>query len=103
MVLDRHVLTLDVADFVEAFEEGSGITRGGIGRPDVDETDDRYPRLLRARRKGPRHRRAAEERDELPADHSITSSARPSRVGGMVRPRAFAVFRLITSSILVAC
>lgn len=30
--------------------------------------------------------------------HSITSSARPSNVGGTVRPRAFAVLRLITSS-----
>src|SRR5262249_16667342 len=46
---------------------------------------------------------AADKRDELAAPHSITSSARPSRVAGMVRPRAFAVFRLITSSILVAC
>jgi hypothetical protein len=36
--------------------------------------------------------------------HSITSSARASRVGGTVRPSALAVFRLITSSYLVgAC
>src|SRR5262249_17764738 len=57
--------------------------------------------LLRARRQGPRRRRAADERDELAASHSITSSARASSVSGTVRPRAFAVLRLITSSYFV--
>src|SRR5262249_12077623 len=40
--------------------------------------------------------RAAEQRDELAAFHSITSSARASSVGGPVRPSVLAVFRLIT-------
>src|SRR5262249_41532583 len=40
--------------------------------------------LLRARRERP-CRRAAEQRDELAAPHSITSSARASSVGGTVR------------------
>ena len=35
--------------------------------------------------------------------YSITSSARESSDGGMVRPSAFAVLRLITSSNLVGC
>src|SRR5215204_2873807 len=35
--------------------------------------------------------------------HSITSSARARSVGGMVRPRALAVLRLMTSSNLVGC
>src|SRR5262245_12568704 len=35
--------------------------------------------------------------------HSITSSARASRAGGMSRPRAFAVRRLTRSSSLVGC
>src|SRR6516165_206002 len=35
--------------------------------------------------------------------HSITSSARARSEGGTVRPSAFAVLRLITSSTLVAC
>ena len=40
----------------------------------------------------------------LPAhSHSITSSARARRVGGMVRPSACAVLRLIASSYLEAC
>src|SRR5262249_34600117 len=61
-------------------------------------------RLLRGRRERPR-RRATEQRDERAAFyHSITSSARASKVGGTSRPRAFAVLRLITSSYLVgAC
>jgi hypothetical protein len=37
------------------------------------------------------------------ARHSITSSARATKVGGMVIPTAFAVFRLMTSSNLVGC
>src|SRR5262252_8623409 len=54
--------------------------------------------LLRTYRDRPR-RRAAEERDELaPLHHSITSSARASRVGGTVRAIAFAALMLMTSS-----
>src|SRR5262249_7165582 len=60
-------------------------------------------RLLRPRRQRPRRCRAAEQGDELPSLHSITSSARASSVGGTSRPRAFAVFRLRTSSIFTAC
>ena len=40
--------------------------------------------------------RYSEPRNKLPPSHSITSSARARRVGGIVRPSAFAVFRLIT-------
>src|SRR5262245_22326165 len=59
--------------------------------------------LLRARRERPRGRRAAKQRDELAALHSISSSARASSVGGTSRPSARAVFRLITVSYLVGC
>src|SRR5262249_39689036 len=55
---------------------------------------------LRTRRERPR-RRAADERNELAPLHSITSSARASSAGGMVRPSGLAVGRLITSSSLV--
>src|SRR6516165_8702151 len=58
--------------------------------------------LLRARRERPR-RCAAEQRDERAPLHSITSSARASRVGGTSRPIALAVCRLMTNSNLVAC
>src|SRR6266446_6346427 len=70
-ILDRHVLTFDVASVSEAFAEGGRFLRGANGR------------------------RAAEQRYELaPRNfHSITSSARASTVAGMSRPNAFAVLR----------
>ena len=37
------------------------------------------------------------------ADHSITSSARSSMVGGTVRPSALAVLRLMISAYFVGC
>src|SRR5262245_61274875 len=46
----------------------------------------------------------AAERDELAGPHSITSSARASKLSGTVSPSAFAVLRLITVSYFVgAC
>src|SRR5260370_42650335 len=56
---------------------------------------------LRARRERPRSRRTAEQRDELAAIHSITSSARAMSVGGISSPIVLAALRLITSSNLV--
>ena len=40
-----------------------------LGRSDVDKPDHRHRRLLRARRKRPRRRRATEKRDELAPLH----------------------------------
>jgi hypothetical protein len=48
--------------------------------------------LLRPRPARPRSRRAPEKRDELAALHSITSSARASKVAGTVRPSIRAVW-----------
>ena len=42
----------------------------------------------------PCRRRAAEQRDELASDHSITSSARARSDAGTSRPIAFAVFEI---------
>src|SRR5215510_8807080 len=59
-----------------------------------------FPALLQDRpaccacRQRPGRRRAAEQRDELAAFHSITSSARAESVGGTSMPSAFAVLRL---------
>jgi hypothetical protein len=58
--------------------------------------------LLRACSERKSSRRAAEQRDELATVHSITSSARASSNGGMLRPSALAVLMLITNSNLVA-
>src|SRR2546430_1718070 len=71
---------------------------------DPAHSDHRHRRLLRARPERPRRRRAAEQRDECTAPHSITSSARASRLSGTSSPSALAVLRLIASSYLVgAC
>jgi hypothetical protein len=59
--------------------------------------------LMSPRRDRPRRRRAAEQRDELPPYHSMTSSARASNDGGTVRSSVFAVVRLMMRSNLVGC
>ena len=50
-----------------------------------------------------RGERTTEQRYELAASHSMTSSARASSVGGTSRPSALAVFRLTTRSKRVGC
>src|SRR5262249_53510898 len=62
--------------------------------------------LLRPRRQRPRRRRGAEKGEEGAAvhqcpHHSITSSAMANTVGGISRPMALAVLRLMTSGNLV--
>src|SRR5262249_20679205 len=60
--------------------------------------------LLRRRAYTKKHRDpAAQQRDELAASHSITSSARPISGSGIVRPSVFAVLRLMIISTFVAC
>src|SRR5262249_56410306 len=77
-----------------------GITRGQMH----ENADPPQPVwLLRGRRERPCGR-AADERDDFPAsDHSMTSSARASSVGGTSRPSIIAVAKLMTSSNLLAC
>ena len=65
MVLNRHVLALDVASLAEGFAERSGLTHCRLGRPALDEAHDGHRGLLRPRRERPRSRRAAEQREEL--------------------------------------
>jgi hypothetical protein len=52
-----------------------------------EESDHRHRRLLRLRHERPRDR-AAEQRDEVAAFHSITSSARNKSDVGMEIPSA---------------
>ena len=60
------------------------------------------PTLSGRKRRG--EEAASHGTEECSALHySITWSARASREGGIVRPRAFAVFRLMNSSNLVGC
>src|SRR5215472_882032 len=105
-VFDRHILTLDIAGFVQALAERCRERDVPRSYRAVEKPDHRDCRLLRARREGPRSR-AAEQRDELAPfhlrGHSITSSARPRSESGTVRPRALAVLRLMISSTFVDC
>src|SRR5262245_54813916 len=67
---------------------------------DIADTSDPVGKL-RSCRHWPRSRRAAEQRDELAASHSITSSARASSIGGISRPSTLAATTLMISSYLV--
>src|SRR5262249_37964721 len=68
-----------------------------LGEPDLFHRGHTR-RPLRACRKRPRDRRASEQRDELAAPHSITSSARSKNDSGIVRSIALAALRLMISA-----
>jgi hypothetical protein len=57
----------------------------------------------RIRHKLPFHNGVYGKRLSSPEAHSITSSARTRREGGMARPSAFATFRLIKNSSFAGC
>jgi hypothetical protein len=69
LVLDGHVLALDVAGFVETFAERGRKARGGIGRPVSNKPDHRQRRLLRTRRERLCGGCASDHRDELAPSH----------------------------------
>jgi len=52
------------------------------------------PGLLRARCERPPRSRTAEQRDELPSFHSISSSARTSKDNGISIPSAFGALQV---------
>src|SRR6266568_3582842 len=90
--IDRKVLPLDEAMSSQFVEQRYILGRRPGSK--VQATEAIGPvRPLRDERLRHRmqHRHAAEQRDELAAFHSITSSARVSTVAGTSRPRAFAV------------
>src|SRR5262245_42867903 len=102
-VFDQDVLALDEACFLQTLAERGDQVREVGERAVPQETNNRHGRLLRARRARPRSRRAADERDELAALHSITSVARSRNDSGIVNPSVFAVVRLRTRSNFVGC
>src|SRR5262249_3979521 len=101
---ERDGFSLDKTRLLQALAgRGQG---NSVGRRFDGEIADNRDRtlLLRARCERPcRCRRATDERDEIAASHSITSSARASSVGGTVRSRVLAVLRLMLSANLVGC
>src|SRR5262249_36143171 len=101
-VFDRQILALDITGLLQALAKAPQAPRRPVRRLGIEMADHRHRRLLRARRERPR-RRAAEQRDELAALHSITSSARSRTASGILSPSALAVVRLMTKSNLVGC
>src|SRR4029077_18968853 len=100
-VLDRHVLAFDEAILLQALAKRSQPSGLSLEHRAVEESDHRHW-LLRARSDRP-DGRGSGERYEVAAPHSITSSARASKVAGTSRPSDLAVLRLMTSSNLVGC
>src|SRR5262249_10473540 len=103
-ILDCDGTAFGPPELAQPLHESGGPFALGHRRALAQKSDGRQLwRLLRARRERPRCR-AAKQRDEGAAPHSITSSARASSESGTVRPSALAVLRLITNSYLVgAC
>src|SRR5262249_19248062 len=103
-VLNDDVLILDVPEASETLAKPLHSWRSSAW-PTAEE--EAYAGHLRGRLPLSGERRDEEgggARDEgSPIHYWITSSARASTEGGMVRPSAFAVLRLITSSNLVGC
>ena len=81
-VFDCNVPTLCETGVIEAAMKCGEIRASLFDRRQVNKADDRHRRLLRARGERPSSRRTAEQGDELAPLHSITSSARASRIRG---------------------
>src|SRR5262249_54871244 len=97
-ILDCDGAPVDPAVFMQPLQKNSSPgSPGGLGRRSQVSDGRKLRRLLRPCRERP-SRRAAEQRDELPSPHSITSSAVPSSVAGTSSPRTLAVCRLMTNS-----
>src|SRR5207342_2819390 len=92
-VIDPHISVGDPAQFLQPLRE-----RGDAGRclrivegRTYQHPDAPHPlTLLRPRHHRPSRRRATEQRDELAAPHSITSSAVASSLSGTVSPSILA-------------
>src|SRR5262249_44168768 len=95
--VNGQVLSFGPAALLERFAKGAKHRRERRRRPDHGYAPNPTS-LLRARRERPTDRRAAEQRDECAALHSITSSASATNLSGTSRPSAFAVLRFMIIS-----
>src|SRR6516225_864842 len=68
-ILDRDVAAFDEAGFAETFEKCRNLGRFGIAG--IKHADHRRPRRLRAGRKRPSRRRAADQGDEISPPHGL--------------------------------
>src|SRR5262249_58109250 len=80
-ILDRDILTLDIACFFQALAKRAQTVRIQVRRGSAEKSDHRHRRLLRARRERPCDDRAANKRDELAppnAEHGASSLPYPA-------------------------
>src|SRR5262245_59628203 len=113
-VFNHEVAALDVTEVTQSLEEGLNHV-GGSGHVEGQEAySSDLGRLLGlgseraegAEEGAPVHHRCPSlsfRTSTAPTSHSITWSARCSSDGGIFRPSALAVLRLMTSSNLVGC
>src|SRR5215207_2867424 len=107
-----HLVVAEARDYVEvapdsrtgeAFLKGYEPLRYGCGIAWMKEADEPLPGLC-TRDPWPSSGGSRECAQEFPPPHSITSSARARRAGGITSPSARATFRFTTSSNFVgAC
>src|SRR5262249_10367702 len=102
-IVERDVLTLDKARFIESLPDERNQRRVDSRRTTAEQSDHWQCTLFRPPRERPGGCRTTEGRDELATPHSITSSARASSAGGTVRPSILGVCALMTSSNLLDC
>src|SRR5262249_33806515 len=100
-IFEGERASITPAEFIQTLGK-HGKVRLPRGRRRHAQYADRRP-ILRARRERPRRCHAAEQRDEIAAVHSITSSARASSLSGTERPNALAVATLMTNSNFSIC
>src|SRR5215475_9721498 len=101
-VFNDDIATHDVPEVLESLEKGLADLGNGRDAPKVAYASE-LGRLLRLGGERRKQNRAHARKERAAIHHSMTSSARPSSEGGIVRPRALAVLRLMISSNLVGC
>src|SRR5262249_24954835 len=90
-VLDNDGLPLDMAQLLQLLQKRVDVRLLQSGRGRAQEADaGNLAGLLSSCGERPYDHRAANQRNELPPPHSITSSARASTVGGILSPSALA-------------
>src|SRR5262245_40953062 len=75
-VIDADIAMLDIASLAQAAPERRNEVRELAGRFQAEKPDHRHRRLLRARRRWPSRRTAAEKRDKFPPPHGAYPKAK---------------------------
>src|SRR5262249_9188881 len=103
--VNGQVVAFDIAAFAHTLSKC--VHHGGRGRGSRKNSDaglpNRWSRILRPCRERPADQRAAEQRDQRPPLHSITSSARAMSIRGTSRPSALAVLKFMANKNFVGC